>query len=144
MNSSESERFLKANLKSLLQEKLWLLDERFKQKRMKTPYKLLTDAESRILAALRGETINLSEIARRLSLSRQAVHKTVSKLVEAGLLELEPIAGNARDKSIRFTEKGEDMKNTAHETLQELEKDVEAVIGQADLTLLKTILSKTW
>ena len=143
-NKNEKNDFLTLNLKGLLQEKLWLLDARFKQKRLTTQYKMLTDAEARILATLRGETLTISEIARRLDLSRQAVHKTVAKLVKAKLLKLEPIPNNARDKRIEFTEKGEAMKAAGYKVLQELEKEVEAEIGKENLKRLKSLLRKTW
>jgi DNA-binding MarR family transcriptional regulator len=140
--TKKSDDFLTSNIKGLLQEKLWLLDARFKQKRLATPYKTLTDAEARILATLRGETLTISEIARRLDLSRQAIHKTVAKLVQAKLLKLEPIPDNARDKRIEFTEKGEAMKTAGYKALQELEKEVETKIGKENLKRLKLLLGK--
>lgn len=140
----KDDQFLISNLKSLLQEKLWLLDARFKQKRLATRYKILTDAEARILATLRGEELTISEVARRLDLSRQAVHKTVAKLVQAKLLRLVSISGNARDKRIEFTEKGEAMKAAGSKVLRELEQEIEAAIGKENVKLLKSLLSKPW
>ncbi len=143
-NKDEKDDFLTSNLKGLLQEKLWLLDARFKQKRLATQYKMLTDAEARILATLRGEALTISEVARRLDLSRQAVHKTVGNLVKAKLLKLEPIPDNARDKRIEFTEQGEAMKAAGYRVLHELEKEVEAKIGKENLNRLKSLLAKEW
>lgn len=144
LNKNQQNDFLTSNLKGLLQEKLWLLDARFRQKRLATQYKILTDGEARILATLRGETLTISEVARRLDLSRQAVHKTVTKLVEAKLLKLTPIPDNARDKQIEFTEKGEAMKVAGYKVLRELEKEVEAKIGKENLKRLKSLLGKIW
>lgn len=144
MSKNEKDEFLISNLKAMLQEKLWLIDERFTKKRMATSYKALTRAESRILSALRGEALTISEVGRRLGLSRQAVHKTVSNLVDAKLLKLEPIPDNSRDKRIIFTEKGEAMKSSAHKALQEIEKEVEAEIGKKNFKLLKSLLKKPW
>jgi DNA-binding MarR family transcriptional regulator len=143
-NKNEKDTFLISNLKALLQDKLWLLDNRFTKKRMATPYKVLTPAESRILATLRGEPLTVAEVARRLDLSRQAVHKTVSKLVEANLLQLESLPNNSRDKRITFTEKGEAMKSSAYKALKEIEKEVEAAIGKNNFKLLTSLLKKTW
>ncbi len=140
----DDKNLLVSNLKGLLQEKLWLLEERLKQKRLSSPYQMLTDAEARILATLRGETLTIAEVARKLNVSRQAVHKIVSSLVHARLLKLEPIANNARDKRILFTKEGERMKEIAAKALQELEKEVAMAIGKKNVTLLKLLLAKKW
>lgn len=140
----EKDVFMTSNLKGLLQEKMWLLDNRFRQKRMKTPYHFLTDAEMRILAVLRGEALTISEVARRLAVSRQAVHKVVSSLVGRKLLSLQKIEGNARDKRIVFTQAGEVMKKEAANVLKELEQEVEVAIGPRHFQLLKSLLKKEW
>lgn len=136
--------FLVTNLKGLLQEKLWLLEDRLDQKRNTSPYKVLSDAQMRVLATLRGEKSTISEVARRLRVSRQAVHKIASDLVTAGLLELNVKADNLRDKTIGFTIKGEQMKRTAEKILQELEKEVENAIGRDNLQQMKALLQKDW
>jgi len=141
---TDSENFLITNIKSLLQEKIWLLENRLQKKRMGSTYKSLTNSEARILAVLRGEELTIAEISRRLCVSRQAVHKIVSGLVDRKLLKLEFISGNARDKRIVFTQAGEKMKQEAMQKLYELEKEIEAAIGSRNLTLLKLLLKKEW
>jgi DNA-binding MarR family transcriptional regulator len=143
-SSVEKNDFLTSNLKALLQEKIWLLDNRLQQKRLASSYKALTDAEARILAVLRGEELTISEIARRLGVSRQAVHKIISNLIKRKLLKLEQIEGSSRDKRIIFTQTGEEMKKEAAKTLQELEKEVEIAIGSRNFQLLKSLLRKEW
>ncbi len=140
----DNKSFLINNLKALLQKKLWLLDERFKSKRMGTQYRSFTDAQARIFATLQGESLTISEVARRLDVSRQAVHKLVSGLVKDGLLALEPIPDNARDKRIVFTSEGESLKRLAAKALYEIEQEVQAAIGSKNLTLLKDLLEKEW
>lgn len=140
----DNEGFLFSNLKGLLQEKLWLLDERLKQKRAGSHYKTLTDGEARILANLRGEELTISELARRMSVSRQAVHKMVSNLVKAKLFKLEPVPGSARDKRIVFTQAGETLKKEAAKALRELEQEVASAIGTKNFQLLKSLLEKKW
>src|SRR5580698_2621818 len=98
MSTNIDKNFLIHNLKALLQEKLWLLERRLQHKRQSTRYKTFTEAESRILATLRGEQLTISDVARKLDISRQAVHKNVSSLVKEKILSLEPVFGNARDK----------------------------------------------
>lgn len=142
--SSENDNFLTSNLKALLQEKLWLLDNRLQQKRSATSYKTLTVAEARILAALRGEELTISEISRRLGVSRQAVHKVISGLVKRKLLKLKHAEENARDKFIVFTDAGEEMKKEATRILLELEKEIESAIGSRHFLQLKEMLKMKW
>jgi len=141
---AKNDDFLTNNLKALLQEKLWLLDSRFKQKRQATQYKILTDSEARVLATLRGEEITIAEVARRLDVSRQAVHKIVANLVKEKLLNLEAIPDNARDKRIVFTNKGEAMKAAGAKLLHELEQEVQTAIGKRNFKLLTLLLNKKW
>jgi len=136
--------FLTNNLKALLQEKLWLLEDRLQQQRKASSYSSLSNAEAKVLAALRGEALTISEVARRLGVSRQAVHKTVSGLVKTGLLELSVIEGNLRDKSIVFTQAGEQMKEEAENILRKLEDEVKRAIGTQNFQQLKTLLEKEW
>lgn len=141
---SDGDNFLLDNLKALLQEKVWLLNDRLQKKRMSSSYSALTNSETRVLAALRGEELTISDISRRLVVSRQAVHKIISHLTKRKLLKLEAIEGNARDKRITFTQAGEKMKKEAESKLRELEQEVKAIIGSRNFQLLKSILKQEW
>jgi len=53
-------------------------------------------AEIRLFNALRGEEKSISEVAKIMNISRQAVHQTVHKLVNLGYLELISQDGNKK------------------------------------------------
>ena len=144
MSTKDDKNVLLTNLKGLLQAKLWMLEERLAAKRVKSPYKHLTEAQSRILATLRGENLSISEVGRRLRISRQAAHKLVSQLVKEGVLALEPAPENERDKIIVFTEQGILLKERAKEALQTIDDEVKAKLGEKDFLFLKEILSRAW
>ena len=76
------------NLKQLLLERAdWFAREIMKGvKRSEHAY--ITPAQSRLLAHMGGKPMNMAELARRLAISRQAVHKTVSELARRGILEV--------------------------------------------------------
>lgn len=143
-NRHSNDPFLLTNLKALLQDKLWLLEQRLKQKRDNTTYKAITPAEARVLAALRGEELTISEVARMFNVSRQAVHKVISGLIKRKILKLHAIEGNSRDKKIVFTAAGEAMKKQAATLLHELEQEVATAIGPKNLQQLKSLLAKDW
>lgn len=132
------------SLKALLQEKLWKLEEKLALEREISTYKHLTDAQSRILATLRGENLSISEVGRRLSISRQAVHKIVSQLVKEDILALTPAPENNRDKVIIFTSNGALLKETANKALKKIDDEVRQKLGEKDFSFLKSILSKEW
>jgi DNA-binding MarR family transcriptional regulator len=144
MSTKGDKNILLTNLKGLLQEKLWMLEERLAAKRLKSPHKHLTEAQSRILATLRGENLSISEVGRRLGISRQAAHKLVSQLVKEGVLALEPAPENERDKIIVFTEQGILLKERAKKALKTIDDEVKAKLGEKDFLFLKEILSREW
>ncbi|CDZ77759.1 homoprotocatechuate degradation operon regulator, HpaR [Legionella massiliensis] len=144
MSTKDDKNDLLSNLKGLLQEKLWKLEERLEQEKIKSPYKHFTEAQSRVLATLRGESLSISEVARRLRISRQAVHKVVSQLIKEEILALEAAPDNDRDKIIIFTEKGVLLKKTAKNALKIIDLEVKEKLGESDYVFLKEILSKEW
>ncbi|MBL7480372.1 MarR family winged helix-turn-helix transcriptional regulator [Legionella bononiensis] len=144
MSTIDDNNILLTNLKGLLQEKLWELEEKLALERAKSPYKHLTEAQSRVLATLRGENLSISELGRRLGISRQAAHKIISQLVKEQILELKPMPKNERDKLIFFTEQGVLLKETAKSALRKIDDEVRERLGEKDFLFLKNILSKKW
>ena len=60
-------------------------------------------SEIRLFNALRGQEKSISELARIMNISRQAVHKTAHKLVDLGFLELISEDGNKKNRIIKIT-----------------------------------------
>lgn len=69
----------------------------------------LTSARWQVLGAiaLAGRPLTVPQIARRMGLTRQSVHATVDRLVEAGLVELVANADHRRSQLVRLTELGQ-------------------------------------
>jgi DNA-binding MarR family transcriptional regulator len=103
----------------------------------------LTMAQSRALAVLNGQSSSISELARSLNISRQAAHKTVSRLVELDWIKLED-GDKGNEKVINFTEHGQQMRATIKEHMIKIEKDIAANIGQQEYTSLVRILTTDW
>jgi len=68
----------------------------------------LTAARWQVLGALSlaDRALTVPQIARRMGLTRQSVHATVSRLVGDGLLELVPNTDHRRSQLVRLTERG--------------------------------------
>jgi DNA-binding MarR family transcriptional regulator len=68
----------------------------------------LTAARWQVLGAivLAERPLTVPQIARRMGLTRQSVHATVGRLVEAGLVEQLPNADHQRSQLLGLTERG--------------------------------------
>ena len=73
--------------------------------------------EIRLFNALRGQEKSISELARIMNISRQAVHKTAHKLVDLGFLELISEDGNKKNRIIKITTLGQEIRKQGAEHL---------------------------
>jgi DNA-binding MarR family transcriptional regulator len=78
-----------------------------------------------------------------LNISRQAAHKTVSRLVELDWIKLED-GDKGNEKVINFTEHGQQMRATIKKHMIKIEKDIAANIGQQEYNSLVRILTTDW
>lgn len=142
MDNSKLNSQLRGSLKALLRASLeWLEAEQLKLLQ-DSPYSAASNAEVKLFAALRGKNRSISELSRYLGVSRQAVHQTVHKLIEKGVVRLEPIANNKRDKSVVITEAGNEARRVTAEHFRTIEKTVADNIGRENLDLLLQLLEQ--
>ena len=97
--------------------------------------------EIRLFNALRGQEKSISELARIMNISRQAVHKTAHKLVDLGFLELISEDGNKKNRIIKITTLGQEIRKQGAEHLMEIERKLSWNLGERNLEFMKTILS---
>lgn len=107
-------------------------------------YGEVTDAMSRLFAHLAGRPVGLSELARRLAVSRQAVHQLANEAAALGLVEFVPSESDGRVKLLRFTQKGWAMSDVAVREIQAIEAMLAQHIGADDVTQLKRLLAQPW
>ena len=105
------------------------------------PYKV-SFAEIKLFNALRGKEKSISELARNLEVSRQAVHKTIHKLQNMGYLELIAKQNNKKDRIIKITNKGEAVKKQGAEHLITIEEKLSWSMGERNLGFMKIIISE--
>ncbi len=105
------------------------------------PYKV-SFAEIKLFNALRGKEKSISELARNLEVSRQAVHKTIHKLQNMGYLELIAKQNNKKDRIIKITNKGEAVKKQGAEHLIAIEEKLSWSMGERNLGFMKIIISE--
>jgi len=132
------------SLRQLLRERHEWMEAQVFEGAERGGYGGVTPAMSRLYGHIRREPVGLSELARQLGVSRQAIHKMVGEAVQMGFLELVDSEEDKRIKLVRFSEKGLRMAESARQEMESIEQRVAEKIGQKDLEELRRILAKAW
>ncbi len=132
-------------LRVLLMRRHEWLYERGMASASENGYGFVTPAMARVFEQIgSGGPVSLSELARRLAISRQSLHETITAACSHGLVELVADATNKRIRIARFTEAGKRMSRTVVQVDRELERDLAHRIGTDNVQALKNILAMEW
>ena len=127
----------------LMQRHEWLYD-RALAAADRHGYGFVTPAMARLFIQVARGPMSVSELARRLAISRQSLHQTVLTACERGLVELAGDSHNQRIRIVRFTEAGQRMSRTVVAVELLLESDLARRIGVRNVDALKRILAMPW
>lgn len=120
-----------------------LLDERAVARANRSGVKpLLRPAHTRLLPHIDKEGTRLTELARRVGITKQAVGQLVDDLVNQGALELVPDPTDGRARLVRFTPRGVAAIEQGLGVLAELERELASRVGQKKLRELNEILTE--
>jgi DNA-binding MarR family transcriptional regulator len=119
------------NLRRAAIDFLGELDRRLFQGLRGTPYEAVRPFDLRVgIAAIRAQS-TVSELARQLQVSRQAVHSAALRLKAMGMVDLQPSPTSGRDKIIVITAEGRQVQTTTMGFLGGLDEECEGVLGKA-------------
>ncbi|WP_447037735.1 MarR family winged helix-turn-helix transcriptional regulator [Streptomyces sp. DSM 118878] len=104
----------------------------------------VSPTQVQLFAVLDDEGTTVSELARRMGVTRQTAHQAVHGLVAAGLLEQVPDPASARQRLIRRTADGERAHRTAHAVLDRMEDTLAERIGKDLADTLRAALEAPW
>ncbi|MFI0743317.1 MarR family winged helix-turn-helix transcriptional regulator [Streptomyces sp. NPDC021100] len=104
----------------------------------------VSPTQVQLFAALDDQGTTVSELARRMGVTRQTAHQAVHGLVAAGLLEQTPDPASARQRLIRRTAEGERAHRRAGLILERLEEQLAERIGREQTDALRTALEAPW
>ncbi|MCT7353055.1 MarR family winged helix-turn-helix transcriptional regulator [Streptomyces sp. 15-116A] len=104
----------------------------------------VTPTQTQLFAVLDEEGTTVSELARRMGVTRQTAHQAVHGLVAAGLLEQAPDPTSARRRLIRRTPEGQRAHRQAGAVLDRLEDELAARIGRDAVIALRAALETPW
>lgn len=127
----------------LLSRSAWM-EQRLFDGAARNGYGDLTEAMGRLCAHLGGGPLSLSALARRLTVSRQAVHKLAAETAKLGYVEITPSETDARVKLLGFTPKGWAMAESAMGEMAAIEAELSAQLGADKLALLVDLLAMPW
>ena len=103
----------------------------------------LRPSHTNLLPHLDFEGVRITELSRRLDISKQAVSQSVAELEALGVVELLVDPGDARAKLVRFTKKGADAIAHGRSVLAELERELAGKIGERQMHALHDALLAT-
>jgi len=134
----------KIYLRTLLLQRTNWFEERILEKAHGHGYAKVTPAMARLFGFMGGQPTGLSELARRMGVSRQAVHKLANEAVALGLIESVPSPEDARVVRLQFTQAGWTMSTHASRDFDDIETLLKERLGARNLTELKRLLSLAW
>jgi DNA-binding MarR family transcriptional regulator len=134
----------KKYLRNLLVQRFnWIEERVFKTARVHG-YDQITPAMSRLFGNMVGGPAGLSDLSRRMGISRQAVHKLASEAAKLGLVRLVPSPDDARVVLVQFTDEGWKMSASATMAFEKLEAQLAKQLGKKNLAELKRLLELPW
>ncbi len=128
------------NIRSLLYLLGSELDRQIAEVRHGTPYEHVRPSDIRVFVYASAGTSSISDIARQLGISRQAVHMSAQRLKDLGVVALAPVQPGKRDVMITLTPQGLDARRTAEAQIVAIEKNIADVLGVDGLETLRRTL----
>jgi len=99
---------------------------------------------TRILTFIQNGSHTSSSLAKKLNISRQAIHKSITNLCEKGFLQLQKDEDNKKNKIIHITAEGDTLLECRKKVMEKVEKKVEEKLGSENYKQLKKLLTTSW
>jgi len=130
-------------LLSLLQGFYWF-DEGLQNYLQARGWPVVTRPQSMVMANLVLGVRRPSDIARRLGVTRQAIHATINQMIELGIVELVDDPANGRVKIVAPTRMGETMRIDAQRSMVFMGEELGRRLGKAPFLKAAHLLHEDW
>jgi DNA-binding MarR family transcriptional regulator len=97
-----------------------------------------------VFAHLDGDGTRPVELARRIGVTRQAMHQTLAELAALGFVELVADPDSRRSKLVVVTPKGKEIVADARAIFAELEDGLALRLGRTHVDALRRVLEADW
>ncbi|MGW5864879.1 MarR family winged helix-turn-helix transcriptional regulator [Streptomyces sp. NPDC055239] len=104
----------------------------------------VSPTQAGLFAVLDEQGTTVSELARRMGVTRQTAHQAVHGLVATGLLEQVPDPSSGRQRLIRRTQEGARTHRRAELVLRRVEQELADRIGEQTVLALRAALELPW
>ncbi|WP_144550230.1 MarR family winged helix-turn-helix transcriptional regulator [Bacillus sp. X1(2014)] len=104
----------------------------------------ISNSEWYIMARIYKKQPSISYVTKNVEISRQAIHKFIQKLSEKGLVEINNVENNKKEKCIKLTALGEECYEKNSALKAQLENKIAEKIGMEQVTMLKDLLKLDW
>ncbi len=101
-------------------------------------------AQSMVMVNVLSGYVRPAEIARRMGISRQAIHTTIAQLVDMGILTLEPDPDDKRQRRVAVTAYGAQMRSDAQQAMDAVCAAVKGALGESHYNTLLDALETDW
>lgn len=141
MNDKKTNRTIgQNNIRGLIQDISEQLDAKSNELRKKTVFASTRPADAKTFMLISRHSRGLTALSKALKVSRQAAHKSVQRLVEAGVVNFDYAEGSNRDMIATLTSNGLKAQEIGLEIALTIEKLVRDEIGDEDTETLRRIL----
>ncbi|WP_037985610.1 MarR family winged helix-turn-helix transcriptional regulator [Thalassobacillus devorans] len=104
----------------------------------------ISSSEWYILVRIYKKKPTISDVTKNVEISRQAIHKFIKNLAAKGLVEVQNVENNKKEKCIQLTALGESCYEKYEVLKADLENDIAKNIGEEQVKVLKDILRLDW
>lgn len=132
--------YLDRNIKGLMMDVLGRWNVEMDKRQASTAFAAIRPADQRLFGQLRGRPTPMVDLHKRLGITRQAAHNSILRLVGHGVVDIVQSPENRKNKTVVITEKGQQLRKLAAQSIREIEKDCIKRIGKDRLEMLREIL----
>lgn len=104
----------------------------------------ISNSEWYIMHRIYQKRPTISYVTKNVDISRQAIHKFIKNLSAKGLVEIQNVENNRKEKCIQLTALGEECYKKNEALKAELENKIAEKIGMVQVNIIKDILKLDW
>ncbi|WP_203334813.1 MarR family winged helix-turn-helix transcriptional regulator [Planococcus beigongshangi] len=104
----------------------------------------ISNSEWYIMSKIYKKQPTISHVNRNVEISRQAIHKFIKQLSAKGLVAVDNVENNKKDKCIRLTGLGEECFEKNEALKKQLEDRIMEAVGEERFAVLKDVLKQDW
>lgn len=110
----------------------------------KMPEASFRDSEWYLIDKINYGMPTFAELSKIINLTRQAIHKTVKHLEQKGVVKIEAVANNKKEKCVLLTDFGIQCFEKYISYKFQVVAHIEKVIGNENFDILKKMLQQNW